>query len=237
MHKSILIGATIGALIASTAQASPTVDGNYDASYGATTASVLYNAAAPTSNFGAPTNENHLSAYNIYLQSDAGFVYGLLRADGATDISAVRFSNLYFDVDPANGNGSDIGFEITNQRMFAAGYAGYYNTPDLAYALSADGLGIEFKIAMGYFMGAQPGLTYDVGQVFAGLGDKVTLRLSQSYGYSVAGGASYGPDRLGSLILKGAVPEPSTWAMMLLGFGALGVTLRSKRRTAVSTAA
>ena len=29
----------------------------------------------------------------------------------------------------------------------------------------------------------------------------------------------------------GAVPEPSTWAMMLLGFGAMGVTMRRRRRT------
>ena len=35
-------------------------------------------------------------------------------------------------------------------------------------------------------------------------------------------------------VLGGGVPEPSTWAMMLLGFGAIGVTLRgSRRRVAV----
>lgn len=36
-----------------------------------------------------------------------------------------------------------------------------------------------------------------------------------------------------------ALPEPSTWAMMLLGFGAIGITLRRRRslRQGVSTAA
>jgi len=29
---------------------------------------------------------------------------------------------------------------------------------------------------------------------------------------------------------NGAVPEPATWAMMILGFGAVGATLRSQRR-------
>jgi hypothetical protein len=38
---------------------------------------------------------------------------------------------------------------------------------------------------------------------------------------------------LGGLSLTGGVPEPSTWAMMLLGFGAMGVALRRRKRPAV----
>lgn len=37
----------------------------------------------------------------------------------------------------------------------------------------------------------------------------------------------------GSGTLAGAVPEPASWGMMLLGFGTLGTTLRSQRRKAV----
>ena len=32
--------------------------------------------------------------------------------------------------------------------------------------------------------------------------------------------------------VQGAVPEPGTWAMMLIGFGAVGVSLRYRKRTA-----
>lgn len=34
-----------------------------------------------------------------------------------------------------------------------------------------------------------------------------------------------------------ALPEPSTWAMMLLGFGAIGLSLRRRRQSAVAPAA
>lgn len=38
----------------------------------------------------------------------------------------------------------------------------------------------------------------------------------------------------GGLIVPGAVPEPGTWAMMLLGFGAIGMTIRRSRRRSTS---
>lgn len=39
-----------------------------------------------------------------------------------------------------------------------------------------------------------------------------------------------------SVVSNGAVPEPSTWATMLLGFGAVGMALRRRRRTAPTLA-
>ena len=36
--------------------------------------------------------------------------------------------------------------------------------------------------------------------------------------------------KIASLTVNSAVPEPSTWAMMLFGMGAVGVSLRSRRR-------
>jgi hypothetical protein len=37
--------------------------------------------------------------------------------------------------------------------------------------------------------------------------------------------------------MAGAVPEPATWAMMLLGFGAVGLVARQRRRTGIARAA
>ena len=46
--------------------------------------------------------------------------------------------------------------------------------------------------------------------------------LSRGQGH-YAGTAEFTP-------VAGAVPEPATWAMMLLGFGAVGFSIRRKRR-------
>jgi hypothetical protein len=44
-----------------------------------------------------------------------------------------------------------------------------------------------------------------------------------------AGGSLYNPGDAGGVSIT-AVPEPATWAMMFLGFGGLGVAMRSQRR-------
>jgi hypothetical protein len=61
----------------------------------------------------------------------------------------------------------------------------------------------------------------------------VQLRLSQTFGYSVAGGSSFGDDRLGFAKLTSAAPEPAAWSMMLVGFFGLGSMVR-RRRAAVA---
>ena len=47
-----------------------------------------------------------------------------------------------------------------------------------------------------------------------------------TFGGTTSGGGGEG----GTLSFFQAVPEPSTWALMLFGFGAMGVALRRRRR-------
>ena len=42
---------------------------------------------------------------------------------------------------------------------------------------------------------------------------------------------SFALDNVSVTAVNGAVPEPATWAMMLIGFGAMGVSMRRRRRT------
>jgi hypothetical protein len=238
MLKRFILGAAMAAATATAANAAITVDGAYDADYGAAKSTVAYNPSAPNSNFQTPTNESDAIGYNIYLSSDANYVYGFLETFGpGTSIGSL--SNLYFDIDPANGNGSDLGFEITNNRAFIPGIGGYSSALTGLLDFATTATTVEFRLANSLFTAGAPGIDYananaiyDPYPAFPTLGDKVTLRLSQSFGYSVAGGASYGPDRLGSVIL-GGVPEPSTWAMMLLGFLGAGSAIRMRRRVLV----
>ncbi len=229
LRTSFLSAALLATGFAGSSLAAPVIDGNYDAAYGAPKSTVLYNPVAPESNFGTPTNGSDTTAYSVYLLDQGGFYYGFLKATTNTGLS---FANLYFDIDPANGNGSDIGIEVNNSRVFVAGGNGAYApAPGIQFVVSADGTGIEFKVANSVFEGALAGLSYAPGQQFATDGGTVVLRLSQAFGYSVAGGATYGDNRLGAVTLVGAaaVPEPGTVAMLGLGVGALALSRRRRR--------
>ena len=50
-------------------------------------------------------------------------------------------------------------------------------------------------------------------------------------------GSDRGNVLLGALSFESAVPEPGTWAMMLLGFGAVGFSIRRRRQPTLAQAA
>ena len=228
------------ALVSAPAAHAVTVDGTLDAAYGAAKSTVTYLPGAPESNFQAPTPYTDAIGYSIYLTSDANYVYGFLQASGPGQAVA-SFANIYWDLDPANGNGSDIGFELspTHADAFVAGVSGSVDTPDVKTAASADGLGIEFAIPTADFTGPIAGLDYQGFNGFAADGSNIVLRLSQSFGYSVAGGPTYGDDRLGAVQVgmpTSAAPEPATWALMMAGVGLAGAALRRRRAAGLAAA-
>lgn len=80
---------------------------------------------------------------------------------------------------------------------------------------------------------------YFINNVFVALSDPDLLAYSQNFGtfsFNVAQGDSYGfyvaPEFsfFGRGVLTiGAIPEPSSWAMLIAGFGLVGTTLRRRR--------
>jgi hypothetical protein len=220
----------IGApLLHPTAAAAITVDGVLDPEFGAPSAIVGYDPGAPNGNFGSPTNLAQDVGYSIYVSSDAGFWYGYFLANPAGGGAAVAsFANLYFDMDPANANGSDIGFELStgNQDVFIPGIPGSNTTTtDILVAVVGDA--IEVGIPLSYFTAPFDSLPYYPGHDFAT--DSLVLRLSQTFGYSVAGGDTYGDARLGAVTLA-AVPEPLT--LSIFGVGLIGAAAIRRRKKA-----
>jgi hypothetical protein len=58
-----------------------------------------------------------------------------------------------------------------------------------------------------------------------------------SYHLTFSGNSPSGGAEAGSLTFRTAVPEPGTWALMLLGFGGIGLALRRRRRPALAQVA
>ena len=55
-----------------------------------------------------------------------------------------------------------------------------------------------------------------------------------SYHLTFSGNSPTGGSESGNLLFRLAVPEPGTWAMMLLGFGGIGLAMRRRRRPALA---
>lgn len=191
---------------------------------GVTVRTVTYDVSAPVSNFGTPGTTNHTVAYKTYFRADSSYVYAAVAADPGSGVAPggyYQFANLYFStMAPSNGS---IAMEVNNNRFFRGGVPGYTDATGYAFwsSNSVDGV-IEVAISID-FLKNDP-----LGMGFATATNKLRFNLSQSFGYSVAGGTDYnemgGPDeRLG--IVDIPAPAPACVAA-IVGIGAF----RRKRR-------
>jgi hypothetical protein len=213
------------------AGATPVLDGS---GFGSPSAVVNYDPAAAESNFGTPGNVTDAAAYNIYTKQDATYAYVLVATNGGGGAAVGTFANLYFGVGATAFAHSTFGTEVTNNDTFSPGGGGtfsYTGTGILETALSATS--IEVAIPFSYFETDPQGIGFPTVDA---ADPNIVLRLSQSFGYSVAGGASYGTDDLGVFTDPNFVPEPASIGLVAVGLTALFASRRRTRRGPVDQA-
>lgn len=153
------------------------------------------------------------------------------------------------DFDSANVNGYTIGGFLNNPVLpSAVATAGLNDTYFLLTGstfLNAgtntftiphdDGLELSFDGGIGTVL-SQPGPTAPVNTLFS-----FTAPSAGLYNFTMSYGECCGPPARLAFTLNGApvggVPEPATWAMMLLGFAGIGLAMRRRRSTTVAQVA
>jgi hypothetical protein len=137
-------------------------------------------------------------------------------------------NGFYVDLDGSTGSGNDPAGQLTSVLSFGAG----------TYTL-------HFDLA-GNLRGApDQSTTVSLGSFSTTLTPTASTNfVSHSFTFTTATAGKlvfteHGPsDQQGNLLdnvqLVTGVPEPASWAMMLVGFGAMGALLRNRRRFAVA---
>ena len=152
---------------------------------------------------------------------------------------------------------SELGSDVaTGSFSYATGDTGVLGYADLS-AFSVTVAGVTYDLAdvntltdyvyFGYDTAGNDFVTNPNTCGFSGCGFQSSLSAINSSGtfgffFNGAPGAyeEYSTGTVGSFdtitISGGTVPEPATWALMLVGFGGLGATMRSRRKLAGATA-
>jgi len=211
-----LLAATAFALSMSAASAQAAIFVGYSLDGGATINTVLVDpddgtyswAGANLGGFETITVDGHGDEVPALLHSDTVTV----NASGAanltifitrTDLSAPDYHGFFSGFSGNTQFGDN--YTVTMSTLFDAGNGQY--TGSLLRTVTYTGFG------------ADSDNFYDVGYDLSG-----TFSVTHRYDISTARGGSTSPS-----IVLGAVPEPATWALMIMGFGGAGAMLRRRR--------
>jgi hypothetical protein len=134
----------------------------------------------------------------------------------------------------ANFN-TQLSFNVPNG-LTITGYdlalSGLQDELEDAFIAGAGGYGAELTAIQNY-LATNPAQTY----FKAGVGDtqqqqltNVSLNSSNFYVITISGKGTKSTSGYSGNLSSTAVPEPGTWAMMLVGFGAVGFAMRRRRK-------
>ena len=170
----------------------------------------------------------------------------LLGLLGASALSLASAANAAIITDPVDGPtleafGSDFFGTSRSESEGTGAFTDVFNfmltddwlTNAQASSIILRGVDIDFtSILLDGFAFVQTGFdpaaeVWELDPVLLAAGPHVITVNGSSAG--TTGGGSYS----GTINVAPPVPEPATWAMLLLGFGAVGFTMRRRRRPAL----
>lgn len=194
-----------------------------------------------------------LTTFGLTVVQDYSFVGGgnILRIDTsvtnttADAVNAIFQRNVDWDIDPTAFDENVFGPSGVASNVIDSSFNGFEDpNADVAYGFSCFGgcnetgdLGGGIKISLGSLLGgATRHFAYLYGINYAG--DSVGTLIAQGHAagaaYIIAGQSSEGNGVGANSAFIGVtgVPEPATWAMMILGFFGLGGMIRRRRAIA-----
>ena len=169
-----------------------------------------------TTNFGSKSY--------TFTATDASTV---LNFQGCNVPSSTTLVNLFFGTTGSTVNASNNLLVGASYTPTASGCGNFFGVDPNTAAQSYGANGLYFGgTCAGIFDTLSTSLNTTIGQAY-------TLRFDLAMFGNSGNGTRVST---GVLAQAGAVPEPATWAMMLLGFGAIGWQMRRQRKPMLQTA-
>lgn len=171
---------------------------------------------------------NPLSVHNLWVDLGEGYDDPMLMLNGKVGANGVTPAESYTSGAIAVSAGSyDFSYDLMNLCCNGSGPSG---TQSFLQFLYSNDNGATFTSVLGTDVApVNPGVfANQTGSFTLASGGQLKIRLVDSQG--AASGNDFGIDN----ITVTAVPEPGTWALMILGFGSAGAMLRRRRSLAVA---
>lgn len=171
-------------------------------------------------------SDNSLDSFTMYLNGAAG--------------AAIKFKSYVYAWDGAKATGSAL-YSSALQTFSGGGTTAFaFDTSGLK--LQSGSRYVAFLSTAGlqagqpqntYAMPLVTSNTYSGGDfVFYNAGDNFAALTNSKWDCAECG---FGDAFFKASLSAGAVPEPATWAMMILGMGAVGFAMRRSRKTKINT--